>query len=73
MKVRLLSDRVGERFMQHAGQIVDLPADEAGRLISAKSAEYIGDDSGELETASIGAPANAARKRGRPRKVQEVR
>lgn len=73
MNIRLLSDRVGNRFVQRAGQVVDLPRSEAMSLIAAKSAESVEPVSGGLETASVGAPENAARRPGRPRKAQEVR
>ena len=70
MQVKLLCDRVGERFHQSAGSTVSLDRKEALALIASGSAERISFD--ELETASIGPPENAMKRRGSPRKVKEI-
>lgn len=41
MQVRLLTGRVGRGFTQRAGDLVELPAAEAKRLIDSGSAEPV--------------------------------
>jgi hypothetical protein len=38
MKIKLLTSRAGPEFAHAAGEIVDVPADEAARLIAADQA-----------------------------------
>ena len=70
MQVKLLCDRVGERFHQCAGSIVSLDRKEALRLVKSGSAERI--PHGRPETASIGPPSNAMRPMGAPRIDKET-
>lgn len=65
MKVRLLADRVGARFVQRQGQVIDLPRDEAQQLVKANSAEPV--RGADVETTSVSPPRNAMQGRGRPR------
>jgi hypothetical protein len=60
MRIRLTSDRAGVTFYQRAGQVIDVPQDEALRLFAAKAAEPVED---EPETAAVTPPRNAARVR----------
>ena len=63
MRIRLTSDRAGVTFYQRAGQIIDVPTDEAMRLLAADAAEVVPD---EPETAAVEPPRNAARVSRRP-------
>jgi hypothetical protein len=48
MRVRLLTDRAGNTFVQYTGDIIDLPEREAMRLVALGQAEII-----EPETAAM--------------------
>lgn len=64
MRIRLLVDRTGDRFYQEAGTVLDIPEDEALRMIRASQAEAMGP-----ETACVAPPGEqAVRPAGRPRR-----
>ncbi len=41
MRIRLTTDRVGDRYFQLAGAVVDLPVREAQMLLAAGQAETV--------------------------------
>ncbi len=76
MQVKLLCDRVGERFRQEAGSVVSLDRKKALALVksgSAERVEHVNRGKPVVETASIGPPANAMRPMGAPRIEEESR
>ena len=62
MQVRLITSRVGEGFSQAPGEVIDLPAAEAARLIEAHAAEPV--ETAKKETAMRAHPRGRKRKKG---------
>lgn len=61
MKIRLLCDRAGFGFTDWEGDLIDLPSDEARRLIAAGQAELVQPEV-QREVATVGAAENASLK-----------
>lgn len=53
MRIELLTSRAGQTGADHAGDIIDVPADEAIRLIESGQAIVSRDGGGEVETAML--------------------
>jgi hypothetical protein len=47
MQIRLLVSRAGSDFAQNAGDVIEVDADEAGRMIDAGQAELIREEAVE--------------------------
>lgn len=45
VKVKLNTARAGKNFTNQAGDVIELPADEAGRYVESGQAEYVKDES----------------------------
>lgn len=69
MRVKLTTSRATLRCVNHAGDEIDIPPEEAFRLIKEGSAVPV--RNGPVETEIVKAP-ETARRRGRPRKVRDV-
>ena len=63
MRVRLTTDRSGPHGFQSEGEVIDLPREEALRLVAARQAEIEGP-----EAATVAAPRTAVLDRPRTRK-----
>jgi len=63
MRIRLLTSRVGDRFSQQAGDVIDLPDDEARRLLVSEQAERVE----QIETATQPRGENKMSPRGKRR------
>lgn len=62
MQVRLMTSRVGEGFSQKPGEVIDLPAAEAARLIEGHAAEPV--ETTKKETAMRAHPGGRKGKKG---------
>lgn len=65
MRIRLGCDREGSGGFQEAGATIDLPEDEARRLIADRQATPV---SQSIETASVVPPQNASSPKPRPKR-----
>lgn len=68
MRVRLTTDRVGDRWIQHSGDEIDLPREEALALIRADQAEQLEPEMAHVAALVENADESEPRKRGRRRK-----
>lgn len=69
MKIKLLTSRVGTGFNQAAGEIVDVPADEAARMVANELATYVDAPSANaVRTADEPPAARTATQPGRRRR-----
>ena len=71
MTVRMLVSRAGANFSQKRGQVVDLPAAEAERLIAAGQAEAVEPETTQVETAMLKAGKPRGRGKGKRRRSKE--
>lgn len=44
VKVKLNCSRAGTNFVNHAGDVIELPADEADRCVQSGSASFVKDE-----------------------------
>lgn len=63
------ASRMNGVLIPDVGEVVELDADSAKRLVDAKHAEYVNVEDAPVEVATVEAPEKAAAKPGRPRKV----
>jgi hypothetical protein len=76
MKVKLSVSRSGNTWTQEAGQIVDMPEDEAVRMVESGQAEAVdampaADEPKEIETATVEPAEAAVEPQPKPRKVRK--
>ena len=70
MKLLLTTSRAGERISQPAGTIIDVPEDEARRLLAARQAQRL---DATPEQAMVTPLQTAMQPHGRPREVSHRR
>ena len=66
MRIRLKTDRCGAGFIQRDGEEIDLPRDEALRLVAAGQAELVREEKA-IEVETIGAAEYATPRHQRPK------
>lgn len=67
MRVKLTTSRVADRLRVNVpGDIIDVPDEEARRLLRSGAAEPVTDES-RIETTSVAPLRNAMRQSGKPR------